>query len=468
MNHFRMKTCGHKEKVMWSAILIFIGVISFCGLAVANEQGEKRSATISIEDFVKSPVAEFFQAGDYEHALKALEPLIQQYPKDPLLIRYRAMALDRLGRSKEAISIFQELLKQDPKHVPTRYFLGEAYERSGDRESAIREWRGVAERAEGTPYYEWSQESLGRVGVSVVPQKPKVMRWNVAGRYGYEYDTNVILKPENKSLASSRDPSAGRHILELMLRYRMFSRRDLAVDLNYAARQSLHDDSLNEFNFTSQEWGLNTRKRLTIFGRDVIFGGQYDLLAGFLNGRTFSLKNRGTVSADTRLTAQTRSVLSYRFTVANFGPDGSNPPQTSRDGIYQDVGLTQYWYTKDFRRHLFVREEFNRADTRGGNFELRGNTTRVGIHTPVMRKTELDVSGGLQFATYPRFTSLSTLDTNRRRDLEWDLYSGLTYYLTPRLGLRVFYRYINSDNRNGFFEYDRHIGGAQLIFAQSF
>jgi len=133
MNHFRMKTRGRKRKVMWSATLIFIGVISFVGLAVADEQGEKRSSTISIEDFVKSPVAEFFQAGDYEHALKALEPLIQQYPKDPLLIRYRAMALDRLGRSKEAISILQELLKQDPEHVPTRYFLGEAYERSGDR-----------------------------------------------------------------------------------------------------------------------------------------------------------------------------------------------------------------------------------------------------------------------------------------------------------------------------------------------
>lgn len=252
-----------------------------------------------------------------------------------------------------------------------------------------------------------------------------------------------------------------------MARYRGFNRRDLKIDLLYAARQSLHDDSLDEFNFTSQEWGLEARKKTRLLDREVIFGGRYDLLLGFLNGDIFSLRNRWTVSADTRWTPRIRSLLSYRLTASDFGPDGSNPPQTSRDGLYQDAGITQYLYAKDLRRYVFLEEEFNRADVRGGNFELRGNTTRVGVHTPLVWDTDLDLWSGLQLAKYPRFSSLSTADLERRRDHDWEIYVALTHHFTARIGLRAFYRFINADNRNGFFEYDRHIGGVQILFSET-
>lgn len=434
-------------------------------LSAAPPQGEEKQAkAISSEDFLSSPAAEYFQAEQYEKALEALDSLSNQYPQDPLLLRYRAMALDRLGRSKEAISIFEDLLKQDPTHVPTRYFLGQAYERIGDNDAARKEWQLVAYQGTDTPYGNWAGTTLERIGPAPVRVKPSVKRWSIATRYGWEYDSNVVLKPNDDGLATTQDEGAGRHIMELRSKYRTFSRRDFAIDLFYDFRQSLHDNSRNEFNFTNQNVGLEVRKRHQVFNQDVIYGLRYEFSPGFLDGNLFSLKNQWTLNADFRFTPRTRTVFFDRMAATNFGRDGSDPPRTSRDGFYHDLGVTHYWYSQDFRRYLFLQEEFNSAFTRGGNFDQLGNTTRVGVHIPLVKQTDLDLSGGLETGFYRNFSSLSSLDLSRRRDINWDLYAAVTHHLTSNLSLRGFYRFTNATNQNNFFDYDRHVGGAQIIY----
>ncbi len=454
-----------RKTAIFFVSIFFMMIILNSFSSYAADQNENAPATISAEEFLKTPAAELFQAGEYEQALDALEPLLQKYPQDALLIRYKAMALDRLGRSEEAIKLFENLLKDSPDHIPSRYFLGQAYERIGNTEAAAHQWQTVAEQGKETPYGQWAEESMKRIGSVAKPEKKAAKRFRAGLRYGYEYDSNVILKPEDKRLSGSGDQNAGRHTLDAIFRYQAFSKRDVAVDLFYSAGQTLHDDSLNEFNFTSQEFGTDIRKRLKLMAKEVTLGTKYEFLAGFLDGDLFSIRNRVTFSADSRLTRRTRSILFARLTPANYGPDGSNPPQTSRDGLYTDYGITQYFYSSDFKRYLYVREEYNRADVRGGNFELRGQTTRAGIYSPLFWKTDFDFSAGFEFNKYPRFSSLSSLDTARRRDMNWDLYAALTHHLNPSLGVRGFYRFINAENRNGFFEYDRHIGGVQVIFS---
>ena len=422
---------------------------------------------ISTEAFAASSFAEFFRADDYERAVEALGPILDKYPDDPLVLRYKAMTLDRLGRSKEAVALYQKLLTHSPDHVPTRFFLGEAYERLGRRDDAIKEWRWVAQHSPAEEYRQWAQEGLARVGaVAEAPAKRK--RWTLVGDLGWDWDSNVILKPDDKALATTGDQNAGRFSVDLGVRYRALEERDLQVDLAYTSRQSLHDDSLDDFNFTSQEFGVDARKRVALAGRDVTLGVRYDLLGGFLESDLFSLSNRFTVSAASRLTPHTGTVVSNRLTVSNFGPDGSNPPQTSRDGLYDDLGVTQYWYTKDFRRHLFVRQEYNAAWARGGNFDRRGASTRIGVHTPVVWHTDADVSGGLQFSVYPHFSSLSNLDAARRRDTNWDVAASLTHHLTAALDVQLQYHWINDRNRNDFFQYERHLAGVHLLLTQAF
>lgn len=433
----------------------------------ATELKRKEATVTSTEEFLFSPAAQLFQAGDYARALEALDRLIERYPGDPLLLRYRAISLDRLGRSEEAIEVFKEILEKNQDHLPTLYFLGQAYFRLGRKQAARSMWQRVVEKGGTTLYAEWSREALRRIPIALEPPRPKPSRWNILTRASYEFDSNVLLKPDDKSLASPEDPNASRYTVGTQLDYRAFSGKTFVVDGSYEFRQTLHDDSLDEFNFTFQDFGVNARKQTWFRGRSVIGGLEYNILPGFLNGDLFSLIHQWILSADTRWTPRTRTVVFDRASLSNFGPDGSSPRQTSRDGFYQDFGITHSWYPWNTSLSFFLHEEFNSAFTRGDNFDRVGNTTRVGSHLP-WKRAAFDVSGGLAFGGYPHFSSLSTLDTDRRRDFVWDLYTSITYFLTQRWSIRAFYRYVNGQNPSGFFEYNRHIGGIQVEFSQSF
>lgn len=439
------------------------------GLSVetaANVVQSVEPRRINTGEFVESEAGQLFQAGDYVRAVDAFDGLLKDYPDDPLIIRYKAMALTRLGQYAQAIKLFESLLDRDPVHVPTRYFLGQAYEASGNKEAAAKEWRWILDVEEKTAYQYWSSQSLNRVeGKQEKPAERKVPRWYVVGRYGFEYDSNVILKPDDKSVASAGDQNAGRHTFDLKIRYRAFSKRDQAIDVFYATRQSLNDDGLDEFNFHSEEFGAEYKKRVQVENKDVILGARYDLIAGFLDGETFSLRNKFSLTADSRLTTYTRTVAHSHSSFADFGNDGFSPGRVSRDGFYQDLGITHYFYSEDFRRFLFLKEEINAVSARGDNYDSFGLTSRIGFHTPLVNKFELDMSSGLVLGFYPHFSSATTRDSARRRDVHWDLYTGVTYKFTRAFGVRAFYRYINSQNQNNVFDYSRHIAGAQVIYS---
>ena len=449
-----------------SFVVLFVGLRFLPCSALAQEE-----KLISAEEFQTSAFAELFQEGEYPAALYALESLLKEYPQDPLLLRYRAMTLDRIGRFEEAINQFQELLVSDPNHIPTRFFLGQAYEHAGQRGRALEEWWWVVRNGKEMEYVSWALTALDQAGkaaptppVSPPPPPPMPKRWFLAGIIGWEWDSNVTLKPKDKALANSGDRNSNRYSINLRAGYHLVRDPVWGVDLLYTARQSFHDDSLDDFNFTSQEVGLDARRKTFLWGQELTLGGRYDLAVGFLESNLFSLNHRLTLSADSRLSPHTRTVLTTRLSETNFGPDGSNPPQTSRDGFYGDAGVTQYFYTGDFRRHLFLTQEYNDARTRGGNFERRGTTSWIGFHTPLIGRVQADLAAGFRWNGYPRFSSTSTLETARRRDAVFDAYIGLTYPLTPKLSSRVFYRFVDAKNRNDLFEYDRHIAGVQLLF----
>lgn len=450
-----------------SFVLIFVS-----GLIEKAHASSGPTDSISADAFVASEAGAAFQSGDYERALAEIDSLTEKHPGDPLLIRYRAIALDRLGRSDEAIATFKDLLIDYPDHIPTRFFLGEAYARVGERDLAVEQWKWVALNGDGTPYESWAHSALTITPTVKFTQEegaaaPSVKRWHIYGRYGYEYDSNVILKPNDGSLASTRDPNAGRQTIDFALRYRAFSRRDMAVDLHYAMRQTLHDDSLDEFNFHSEEFSINARKRLQIRNQDVTVGLRYDFLIGFLGEDLFSVRNRWRLSADTRFTERSRTVFYDRITISNFAQDGFDRDLVGRDGFSNDVGVTHYIYSNDFRKYIYLNQEFNSSHTEGDNFDRVGTYSRIGAHVPLLERLDWDGSVGLRLRFYHNFHAFSTRDASRRRDVNWDIYNALTFHLTEHIGLRGFYRYISGDNQNNFFDYNRHVGGVHVIYSQS-
>ena len=92
-----------------------------------------------------------------------MEPFSKKYPNDPLILRYRALTLDKLSRRKEAIGIYKQILSQEPNHTPTHLFLGLTYARDGQLDAAVKELNWVSQNGGSEDYSHWAQAQLTRV-----------------------------------------------------------------------------------------------------------------------------------------------------------------------------------------------------------------------------------------------------------------------------------------------------------------
>ena len=125
------------------SVLLFVFLLSALNIPAfsANQSTQSNLARISTEEFLESPFAKSFKEHKYQKALKVIEELSKQYPDDPLILRYRALTLEKLDRRKEAVAVYQKLLAQNPEHASTRISLGRAYLRQGENKAAAEEFR---------------------------------------------------------------------------------------------------------------------------------------------------------------------------------------------------------------------------------------------------------------------------------------------------------------------------------------
>ena len=439
----------------------------FIGLFFAVLNPPAFSSSISSEVFLTSPFAKTFRKHQYSKALKALKDLENQYPDDPLILRYEALTLDRMGRTQEAIDIYRKLLAKDPAQIPARIFLGRAYVRKGNYQVAAEEFRQVSQDSSAEEYRGWAQAELNRLHRGVTKRKPP-KRFYVVGKGGIAYDSNPLLMPKDPNLRLGKVKKGTDYLMDVTAGYVPLISRDSRIDLLYIGQETLHDPRTSRVNFHSHGFAIDGKQRHFFGGHGVLFNGRYDFRSNFLKSELFSVSNRFYFSGDTSFYKKTRTHFYSRLNILSFGPDGPLPDQTSRDGLRTAFGVTQYFYMRDLKRFLFFKEEFNFNQTRGENLIRRGFLSRTGIHTPLdflnLKKLDADTSAAFNFGAYSDFDSLSSLNLEERRDEVWDLYAGLTYHWRPWFATRTFYRFIKSNNNNNFFERDRHIAGAEVIF----
>ncbi len=424
---------------------------------------------ISKEEFLSSDFSKFFKKKEFQKALAVLEGLLKKYPGDPLILRYRALTLDKLSRRQEAIAAYREILSKNKNHVPTHLFLGLAYARDGKLDEAARELRWVVANSASENYRHWAQAQLTRLERMKKKAIKKVeRRLYLTGKTGVYYDSNPLLVPNDSRLSSRPKKEGADFPVDLSVGYPMILEKDMRVDALYVGRALLHDRGADQIDFNSQGFALNAKKRAFFGRRAVLFNARYDFRANWLRSDIFSTVNRFLLSAETFFWKKIKTRVYTRFSYSDYKNDGSIPSISSRDGYRGGLGVVQYFYTtEDLRSYFFVKEEISFADTQGNNFNREGSLTRLGVHGPLdcLGPVTFDASTGFDHGSYPDFSSLSALDLNERRDLRLDVYTSLTYHWKPNLATRAFYRYINSDNDNGFYERDRHIAGVEVVFS---
>jgi len=384
-------------------------------------------------------------------------------------LRYRGLTLDKLGRHKEAIAVYRQILADHPEQVPTHLFLGLAYARSGLYADSEHELLWVMENSQSEEYRHWAQAQRARLHElekhtgHEIKKKPYLF-----GKVGTFYDSNPLFTPSDDSLSSRSEKDGVDYSIDLSVGYPLVLDHDARVDVQYLTNTLLHDYGARQVNFTSHGLALETKRREFLGVRPWLFGARYDFKTEFLRSDLFAVIHRVLLSANTSFWRRTRTEVYTRGSYSNYGPDGANPSISSRDGFRGGLGAVQYFYSKNFRRYFFVKEEGSIAETRGDNFDRLGTLTYAGIHTPVdcLKHTDFDLAAGIDYGNYPQFSSLSALDRNERRDKRFDLYAALTHHWKRNLATRAFYRFITADDDNGLFSHQRHLAGVEVIFSQ--
>ena len=447
----------------------FITTVLF--LAVFFIVSPSFATQISHKEFLASDFVKYFKNKEYEKAVKASDTLLKKYPHDALILRYRALTLEKLNHPHEAIKLYEAILQAHPNDVPARLFIGLAYIREAQYQKAEEELHFVIQHGKTLEYRHWAQEQLNRLHANerlagkTIEKKPYLL-----GKVGIDYDSNPLLIPDNKDLSTPGAKKASAlYVGELNVGYPLVLDKDFRLDVLYIGEEYLHSTGANQVDFTSQGFALDAKKRQFLGERPFLLGGRYDFRANFLTSDFFSIVNRFFLSADTSFWRKTLTHFFSHFTVFNYGSDfqGSNHDQSSRNGVREGIGITQYFYTPNLKSFFFIKGEGDFDQTRGKDFNRQGGLVLLGFHAPLefCRKTDLDVSTGFDWQVYPEFSSLSALDSRDRRDSGLDIYVGLTHHWRHNLATRVFYRYINSENNNDYFDRTRHLAGMEVIFS---
>ena len=80
--------------------------------------------------------------GDKASLTRALDRYnqVRTRARSPFLSTAIGRISTKLGQHEKAVGDLQEALAQDPNYVPAHYWLGEAYQRRGDRRNAVEKW----------------------------------------------------------------------------------------------------------------------------------------------------------------------------------------------------------------------------------------------------------------------------------------------------------------------------------------
>ena len=446
-------------KIFIAAVTIFFSVLA---------HSPSFAAQIPSDKFIKSQFIKSLQKKDYKKALKESEALLRKYPDDPLIMRYRALTFEKLGKPDEAIKVYKEIFKKHPDYVPAHLFLGLAFIKQKKTKEGAEQLRWVVQNSKSKEYRQWAQAQLNRLRVK--PKKAaKLIKKEVYGvvKTGVAYDSNALLIPDDKALSTKDKDGSALYSFNLSVGYPLKLNKDSRLDVVYIGQQRAHDGGAQQVNFASHGFAVDAKKRKLIGKRAVIFGGRYDFRANLLRSDLFSIVNRFVVSADTSFWKKTRTHYYGRVGILNYKNDGANPDISSRDGVRTGLGITQYFYTKDLKTFFFIKGEGNFNQTRGDNSIRHGVLTRLGFHTPLkfLKKTALDVSTGYDWGTYPEFISASVLEPQDRVDNRYDVYTGITHQWKPNVATRIFHRFINSQNENDYFDRTRHIAALEMVFS---
>lgn len=411
-------------------------------------------AALTPSDFLASPGAQAFRAGDFDSAVSGFESLRSAHPDDPLVMRYLAMSYDRVGRSDEAIALFEEALAIQPDNPALYFFLGVAHWNARQGDAATPAFQRTLALAPDSPYGEKARAYLDALATqSAALQTQGATRdWRIDIQGGVQYDTNVNAGPSGFATADIR----AYEVLDAGYSFLQSGGLELRGDFFSYFSQHARGAS-RDFDAQIFEPSLEASYSTEVIGLPVTGSVTYAFNVTLLDTDHFSHSHEVTTALRLQPFDDGLTKLSHTFSYDEFDNDGFTDSISSRDGFVNRFGVTQYLFCCGRDLYFFGGAEYQLHQTEGDNFDMQGVTVSAGASASLPLDFRFDLQASHTWENYHNFVG-----TNARDGQRTGVNAAVTHEVTDYLDASINYGFVNETSSINFLGFKRHVVGGAL------
>jgi tetratricopeptide (TPR) repeat protein len=436
------------------------GIRYYLGLAYSR-LGDYPSAITAFESVLKLDpknrnvryemgIAYYFMR-DYPKAMASFKGARRDDPSNALVLLYLGATYQQLGRHRRSIRYFQKARELDPKVAQmSEFYLAMAYRGMGRNKKAGEAIRTCIEMNPASEVAAMARDYVGEVPEREKPEK----RWDVSGTLSFQYDDNVILKPEGLTTAELiTRKSDYRGVGFFWGEYRFLQGAPWVGGLRYSLYQSVHT-RLHDYDITNNAASLYGGFGSEVKGFPYNVQLDYEYQHTLLNNTRYLARHSGIFKLDFSETPSLLTRLTYRGQKRHFYDQLYLGTADDRNSFTHKAGLTQYLFFSEKTRNIHGGYFFDKDDAYGNNWDYTGHLASAGFYTPLIYGVRLRAKGEYY---WQNFDHTHTTFLEKRKDREWTQHVSLDRDFGNYLNLSAYYVHQRHHSNLDVYKYNRNI-----------
>lgn len=402
------------------------------------------TAQTTYEQYMSSGLSNL-EKKDYDKSEEAFRSALKEIPDDYKATLYLGIALSRKG-SKEGESLLKKALLTNPQEPRTNLELGVYYFNKSIYPEAKDYFENTIELAPVTEYSSEARKYLN--SMKGKEWKP----WGLDAALGMQYDTNVILGPDNMPLPqgiSGKSDWRGVGYLKGQYNFKAETAPEFNGSLSYSGYQSLHT-RLSDFNISQHAAGLDATFNIS---RKATLKGTYNFEYVWVGGDSYDYAHTLTPSLIINEGDGLSTVVHYTYSKSHFMNADLFPDNSDRTGFNHSSGITQYVPLGNLMEAK-LGYSYDRDNTRKDFWAYRGNKGFLNLTIKFLRSLSADIYGEYYDKDYK---GISPLSGTVRHDIIHTYALTLTKKLSDRFSLVLGQFYVRNKSNINVFDYKRAI-----------
>ncbi|MFA6355506.1 MAG: tetratricopeptide repeat protein [Candidatus Omnitrophota bacterium] len=402
--------------------------------------------TPRIKEALLELVEVLYQLGDLKEARSYLEVAERENVKPAQTAFLKGLVLLKDNDNEAAVTAFQNAKALDSSLAQSAdYQIGLANIKQKKFDEAKKVFKEIIFLDPNSDIAGLSNEYIEALKRKETAEKPFRATLNVSG----QYDTNVLLKPGDDSVASGiSDESDWREVVTFMGQYRKKFSDRFGIDGQYSMYFA-HQNKLGIYDVLSHTVSVTPNYYLNNGTAGVVLGYNYTDVG---DSKYMTTLNASPVV--NYIFARNHMLqTNFDYKKKKFARDPFIPDEDRNSNDFGG-GLGYYFFFAENKGFLGAHYGINKEDTKGRNWEYLGNRFTATILYPFLKRFKASLAGDIYLQDFSNTNSIFGVE---RDDQTYTLSSMLGYNFWKEAELQFRYTYVKDHSNIAVYDYDRSI-----------